>query len=99
MFVCGDDLDACGLCIGAKVASSCEVGIHAHDAGERLGKRQGEESNARVKVQGERALRAIEDSLEKVIDEKTVHLEKREMTHTEREAACLVDQVAGTAEL
>ena len=67
---------ACRFRVHLKVSRGSEIGVHADHARKSLRERQCEETNARVKIEGQTALRPAHNGLEEFLNQEAIHLEK-----------------------
>src|SRR5579859_9109 len=85
--------------VGVQIANGGQICVDADNAFERFGQWKREEANSRVEIKRKSSLFSGNDSLQQIVDQEAIHLEKRQVAHAKIEAARFVRQIPRAGKL
>src|SRR5260221_5059474 len=80
--------------VGAQVADRSQIRVDGDHALEGSRQRQREKAHSRIEIERERAPLLSDHALQKVINQESIHLEKRQITDSKIEATGFVSQIS-----
>src|SRR5258707_6675881 len=88
-------VQTCRFRVGAQVANSSQIRVDGDHALEGFRQRQREKAHSRIEVERERSPLFSDHAFQKVFNQESIHLEKRQMTDAKIEATGFVSQISG----
>ena len=83
-------VQACRFRVGAQVADGSQIRVDGDHALEGSCQRQREKAHSGIEIERERALLFSDHALQKILNQESIHLKKRQMTDSKIEATGFV---------